>query len=120
MSSTIEIIVQEKKVFIHFLVVEHLDEDATLSTGYKAVSFRESARNPIKNNEPDIRKSMKQRLNKVVRMQEILVELTAKSCTHRKFPDSKQEVNSSNSSPKFRGTKPGSQNPTTTHFSKAT
>lgn len=42
MSSTIEIIVQEKKVFIHFLVVEHLDEDATLSTGYKVVFFRKN------------------------------------------------------------------------------
>ena len=57
---------------------------------------------------------MKQWMNKVVRMQEILVKLNAKSCTHRKFPDSKQEVNSNNSSPKFRGTKPGSQNPTNT------
>ena len=54
-------------------------------------------------------------MNKVVHMQEILVKLNAKpkpskpakSCTHRKFPDSKQEVNSNNSSPTFRGTKPG-------------
>ena len=42
MSSTVKIIVQEKKVFIHFLVVEHLNEDATLSTGYKAVFFRKN------------------------------------------------------------------------------
>ena len=119
MSSTIEIIVQEKKVFIHFLVVEHLDEDATLSTGYKVV-FVYSFEKMIRNNGEILRKSMKQRMNKVVRMQEILVKLNAKSCTHRKLPDSKQEVNSNNSSPKFRGTKPGSQNPTNTHFSKAT